>query len=95
MKVVSPVTELPRGGTKLAPPMDSLEGKTVGLDDSRLWLSFKPFLDRLGEVIQERYHPKAILRSERSFGERTPAVRSARLDQWAEQVDCAILGLAA
>ena len=94
-KVVSPVAELPKGASKLAPSVDSLEGKTIGLDDSALWKNFAPFLDRLGDIIQERYHPKAIVSSARSPLDRTRAEREARLSRWADEVDVAILGLAA
>lgn len=95
MDVVSPVVE-PPPKTNNVPRLDSLKGKVLGLDDSEKWFNFRPYLDRVSEIVQERYEPRAIVFTETGlvpFADR--AEYEAKMGQWAQQVDCAILGLCA
>lgn len=95
-EVISPVGTDNSKFTKLAPVLDSVEGKTAGFHDSMLWPSFGAFLDRLGELLEDRYHPKAILTPKRPLNVvRARAERDHLLHEWAPKVDYAVLGLAA
>ena len=59
--LVNPLNETSRGQAKIAPRLDSLAEKTIGLLDIS-----KPggsiFLDRLEQLLKERLHVKQVIR---------------------------------
>ena len=59
--MLDPTDKVERGEKKLAPRLDTLEGKTLGLlDISKAKGNF--FLDRIEELLRERYGVKEVLR---------------------------------
>jgi hypothetical protein len=59
--MLDPTDKVERGEKKLAPRLDTLEGKTLGLlDISKAKGNF--FLDRVEEILREQYGVKEVLR---------------------------------
>ncbi len=59
--LLDPTDRVERGEKKLAPRLDTLEGKTIGLlDISKAKGNF--FLDRVEELLRERYGVREVLR---------------------------------
>ncbi len=59
--MLDPTDKVEREEKRLAPRLDTLEGKTLGLlDISKAKGSF--FLDRIEELLRERYSVKEVLR---------------------------------
>lgn len=90
IEVLNPVAEVARLELTIAPRLESLNGKTVGLlDNSKP--NFDIFLDRVAELIQERFQQVKIIRAQKALaGVPFPADRMAK---FAAECDAVINGM--
>lgn len=56
--IMNPVAEFAQGGSGLAPLISSVAGTTVGFRVQ--WPSFDVFMNRMGELLQQRFDVKQI-----------------------------------
>jgi hypothetical protein len=59
--LVNPLDETPRGDAKVAPRLDSIQGKKIGLLDISK-PGGRPFLNRIESLLKEKYGAAEIVR---------------------------------
>ncbi len=92
--VLDPTMPAPRLSRGLAPRVDTVNGKTVGLRVR--WTRFEAFMDRFHELLQERYSPASVAWSNEELTRtRKGAKGSPGAETFFNSAECAVLGLAA
>lgn len=93
IELLDPTMPGPTAARDLAPRVETVNGKTVGLRVR--WTRYEVFMDRFEELLQERYEPEAIVRLGQELTAYKAGKASPRADEFFERADWAVLGLAA
>lgn len=89
--VLDPTSEPPKESKRIPPRFESLKGKTIGVRVH--WTRFDSYAERMEELLREK-HQATPLRIE-GRGITQLAHRAQEWENWASQLDGAIVGLAA
>ena len=63
--VLDPTPDAPAAAARMAPPLESLEGRTVALLDNGKF-NVAPFLDCVEEILRGRYGVREVVRRRKS-----------------------------
>jgi len=88
IRVLDPTAAPPEGRAGLPPPLDSLQGKRIGLNVH--WAKFDIFASQVAVLLRERHGVAATPRMERPFID-----NPQMLLEWLQGCDAAIIGLGA
>jgi hypothetical protein len=72
--VLSPIADAPPAGIRMAAPLESLEGRTIGLLDNGKF-NVTPFLDCVEEALRSEYGVREVVRR-RKANQNAPAPAS-------------------
>jgi hypothetical protein len=103
VEVLDPVGEVTVAERTVAPLLDSIAGKRVAYHHARgPYLQVVAFADRLGELLTDKYGGSEVARLKTVVDQgasgwsdpRLPEITKRVYDEYAEQVDCVIVGAA-
>ena len=93
IEILSPVSLGPTDVRPLAPRLQSLRGKVLGLRVDRAWRSFLQFADELRGLAHDRLGVKDVVVFDPSTRIGTPEAESGKVVEFARRIDAAVVGL--
>lgn len=93
ISILSPVSLGPSDTRTLAPALPSLEGRRLGIRRDHTWRSFEVFADELGRMAKERLGVAEVVMFDPETRIGTPERESARVAEFAREVEAAVVGL--
>ncbi|MBM4266676.1 MAG: hypothetical protein FJ144_08705 [Deltaproteobacteria bacterium] len=93
IEILSPVSLGSAEVRPLAPRLDSLRGKRIGIRRDDTWRSFEIFAEELGRLFRERLDVAEVVMFDPQLRIGTPEDESARVEEFARSVDAAVVGL--
>ncbi len=95
MLILDPTGSVEASGLQLAPRPVDLRGKTVGVVDNGMWLSFAVVVERYKELLKEHYGVSDVIyvNLEKEGVEKGKARRQECIDELALKVDVVFTGL--
>ncbi|MEW6272401.1 MAG: hypothetical protein AB1689_24225 [Thermodesulfobacteriota bacterium] len=93
LQILSPVALGPSDVRPLSPPLATLAGKRLGIRRDHTWRSFEVFADKLGELARERLGVAEVVMFDPETRIGTPERESARVAEFAREVEAAVVGL--
>lgn len=93
IRILSPVAAGPGQQRPLAPRPASLRGLRVGIRRDRTWTSFEVFTDELAQLLRDRLGTGEMVFFDPGTRIGTPEDESARVVDFAREVEAAVVGL--
>ncbi|HEY8517780.1 MAG TPA: hypothetical protein VIS07_19905 [Candidatus Binatia bacterium] len=93
LQILSPVALGPSDVRTLNAPLATLAGKRLGIRRDHTWRSFEVFADKLAELARERLGVADVVMFDPESRIGTPERESARVAEFAREVDAAVVGL--
>ena len=93
IRILSPVAAGPGRQRPLAARPDSLRGLRIGIRRDRTWTSFEVFTDELARLLRDRAGAGEIVFFDPGTRIGTPEDESARVTEFAREVEAAVVGL--
>ena len=93
LRILSPVAAGPGDQRPLAARPGSLAGRRVGIRRDRTWTSFEVFTDELARLFRDRLEVGEVVFFDPGTRIGTPEDESARVVDFAREVEAAVVGL--
>lgn len=93
IRILSPVAAGPGEQRPLAHRPVALSGRRVGIRRDRTWHSFEVFTDELARLLRDRLGVGEVVFFDPGTRIGTPEDESARVSEFAREVEAAIVGL--
>jgi len=93
IEILSPVSLGPSESKPLNPRLATLRGRRLGIRRDHAWRSFEIFADEVGKLARERLGVAEVLMFDPESRIGTAEKESAKVVEFAQKVDAAIVGL--
>lgn len=93
IRILSPVALGPSVDRPLAPSLPTLRGRVLGLRVDKAWQSFHRFADEIAQLARAELGVAEVVLFDPDTRIGSPEAESAKIGEFAQRIDAAIVGL--